>query len=422
MQLGNVTIKNSASIERRFTTLNFINSALVVFALIGNLFFFFLIFKNFHFLNARISILLPSIHFFLFLSRYMYVFLNNFVPVRSVKTKYIGVYKKDRIVDLCDTLIKENFSEHDEIPTIYIVKNVGNNAFAYNSLILNFVKELNSIILSKELFSFLSIKELSAIIGHEIGHFKKYISIAERISFIPYLFLVLGSYIITSVLFNITGIVDFILYLLCFVLIKSIWNWPLNIFQQDIEFLADLYSANKYGKLNMINALIKIYQMDNIDFLINIEVSKYIMESDHLQIANSEKLRKKIKRKISKKLYDEELILHQITTILKGFHFKNTIILSENTIKKRNRALNSYLKNISKMMNIRTIKWEDVDNNKRDGRIDSIEYKGLIETLMDNPELQLFKTPNDNIRKMKFKTHPTLRERILFMEKNCSNL
>jgi hypothetical protein len=74
------------------------------------------------------------------------------------------------------------------------------------------------------------------------------------------------------------------------------------------------------------------------------------------------------------------------------------------------------------MTDAETIDWDDVDNHKRDGRIDPAEYKGLIEILKNNPELRLFQTPTDNIRKMRFKTHPALREQILFVNRNCSYL
>lgn len=346
----------------------------------------------------------------------------NFELLSNIKTKYIGVYKKEKIVDLCDTLLKENFNGNEEIPSVYIVRTLESKAGVINSLILNFVKGLNSIIISRELLSYLNIKELKSIIAHEIGHFKKYLSIAKRISFIPSLFVILGSYIVTSTLIPIIGIYDLFLYLICFILIKLILTWPFKIYKHDKEFLSDLYSAEKYGKLNMINALIKIYQMNNIDTLLNIEISKFIMDSDHLQIKNFKKIKRKIKKKLSKKIYDENLIVDQIKTQLKGMNFKNKKVLSEKKIKKRNQALKKYLKNLSKIRNNKTINWEDVDTNIRDGRIDLIEYEGFIETLKNNPDLQLFTTPKDNNRKMKFGTHPSLRARILFIDQNCSNL
>ena len=101
---------------------------------------------------------------------------------------------------------------------------------------------------------------------------------------------------------------------------------------------------------------------------------------------------------------------------------RNSKTLSANQVKKRNRALKKYQKNLIKFLKHKTIDWDDVDNHKRDGRIDAVEYDGLIEILENNPELQLFKTPKDNNRKMKSGTHPALRERILFVDKNCSFL
>ena len=197
---------------------------------------------------------------------------------------------------------------------------------------------------------------------------------------------------------------------------------PFKLFKKDVEFLSDLYAANKYGKLYMVNALIKIYQMNNLDILLNLEISNFVMQSSQFKTKNIPTLAGTIKRKLSKKIYDEDLIKNEIGIQLKKIKPRKLKTLSANQIKKRNRALKRYQKNLLKLLNHKTIDWDDVDNHQRDGRIDAIEYEGLIETLENNPELQLFKTPKDNIRKMKFGTHPALRERILFVHYNCAHL
>lgn len=419
-RFGNIIIKNSAVIEKRFRFLNFTNSALTVIALMANFGFLFYIFSSFNFFNSRISILYPIIHFAPSLLKLLFLFHCDLLS--DIKDKHIGVYPKNRIVNLWDTMVKENFDEKEEIPSIYIIKDSGPNAFAINSLILNSFKNLNSISISRELFKFLSINELRSVIAHEIAHFKKYIPITIRIPSISFLFGILGSYILTAILIPIIGNYDFFIYLTCFLLIRYIWSRPSNLFKQDIEFLSDLYAAEKYGKLHMVNALIKIYQLDNMDMILNQEISKYIINGNHLQTKDLEKLNKAIKRKLNKKIHDEDLMLKQIKSHLKKMKHKKKKKLPKETIEKRDQTLNKYLKSMSLMNNYKTICWNEVDHNIKDGRIDAVEYEGLIETLVNNPELQLFRTIADNIQKMKFESHPTLRERILFMDHNCSKL
>jgi hypothetical protein len=339
--------------------------------------------------------------------------------LKDVKSNKIGRYRKDKVIKLFEQIIKENFADNEEIPSIYIIKDIGGNAFAVNSLLLNFIKRLNSIIISRELFDCLSINELKAIIAHEIGHFKKYISIADRIPFVPFLFSSLIAYILTAVLIPDFSVATFVVYLFCFGIVRTIINWPFKIFKKDVEFLSDLYAANKYGKLHTVNALIKLYQIEDIDIFINLEIAKFIIQNKHLQLKDMQKAKKRIARKLSKKIYDEKFIKTQVVKCLKGMDSSNRRELSKSEIQQRNKALEEYMKTISKLLENKTIDWDDIDNHIKDKRIDSFEYDGMIKTLKNNPELQLFRTPGDNIQKMKLQTHPALRERILFVDKNC---
>ena len=422
MKSKTIVVNDGKRIENRFRRLNLTNSILIALAVPGIISFLYLIFTNLPYYHQRISIFYPIVHSSLFIAPYMLFSLFNLELLKVVRTKKIGVYTKKNIIRLCDEIIKENFNPHEEIPSVYIVRNIGNNAFAINSLLLNCIKTLNSITISRALFQYLNVHELKAVIAHEIGHFKRYISIYKRITFIPFLFIVLITYLTTAVLLPVLGIPAFTLYLISFYLIHRVMTLPFKLFKKDVEFLSDLYAANKYGKLYMVNALIKIYQMNNLDILLNLEISNFVMQSSQFKTKDIPTLAGTIKRKLSKKIHDEDLIKKEIEIQLKKIKPRNLKTLSANQIKKRNRALKRYQKNLLKLLNHKTIDWDDVDNHQRDGRIDAIEYEGLIETLENNPELQLFKTPKDNIRKMKFGTHPALRERILFVHYNCARL
>ena len=422
MKSKTITVKDSGVIERRFRLLNFYNAMLIFLAIPCILLILFLILKDFHYFNSRISVFFPILLVVLFLSRYLFFFAGNSELLKDVKSNKIGRYKKNKIIKLWDKIIKENFEDNEEIPSIYLIEGVGNNAFVINSLLLNFIKGFNSIKISKELFDYLSIDELKAIIAHEIGHFKKYISIADRVPFIPFSFSILVTYISIAFLFPVFSIEALVVYFVCLIIINIIITYPFKIFRKDVEFLSDLYAANKYGKLNTINALIKIYQMDNIDILVNLEIVKFMMQSKHMKVKDFQRIKRKIDRRLHKKRYDEKLIKDQVVKYLKGMKFSNKQKLSKDEIKQRNRVLEVYIKSISKLLTSKIIDWDDIDNHIKDARIDSVEYKGFIETLKNNPELQLFRTPDDNIKKMKFAKHPALRERILFIAQNGLSL
>ena len=422
MKSKTTSVKNSEIIERRFRLLNLLNSVLIFLAIPCILLILFFILKDFQYFNSRISLFYPLIHLLLFAAKYIILLFLGEELLKDVKSKKIGRYNKNKIVKLCDKIIKENFEDNEEIPSIYLVKDLGYNAFAINSLFLNFIKGFNSIAISRELFDHLKIDELKAIIAHEIGHFKKYISITDRAPFIPLLFSVLSAYISTAFLAPVLDVPAIILYLICFIIIKTIISRPFKIFRKDVEFLSDLYAANKYGKLHTVNALIKLYQMSNMDIILYFEISKFMIKSKHMRIEDIQKIKKKIRRSLNKKTYDEELIKGQIVKCLEKIEATSNRKLSENEIKQRNKALKEYTKSISKMLENKVVNWDDIDNHVKDARIDSVEYENLIKILKEHPELQLFRTPNENVKKMKFETHPALRERILFVDKNVLSL
>jgi Zn-dependent protease with chaperone function len=413
-------VGNSETVERRFAVLNFMHLVLVLLAIPIISYFIFWIVQDFSYFDARISIFYPIVHFVLFILHSQSLFLLHLQLLKRCREDRIGRYEKNKIIKLCDAMITENFETGQEVPSIYLANHIGNNAFAINSLLMNFIKKFNAIAISKELFEYLNENEIRAIIAHEIAHFKKYIPIVRRIRFIPSILFVLTAYILSAYLTTVLRIPVFILYLACFILVKKIMSWPYNIYKKDDEFLADLYAARKYGKLNMINALIRIYQMDDQDILLNREIAKFVMKSKRLEARDVEKIKATIKGKLNKKIHDEKKMIDQISSLLKKMTFSKPRALSQDDIRKRNKALENYLHKISRLVENKTLDWDEIDHHVKDGKIDDVEYEGLIELLKKNPELQLFRTPNDNIGKMRSKSHPALRERILFIDKNCA--
>ncbi len=421
MKSKSITVENSDKTEKRFRILNYLNIMLLVLAVPGGLIILFLICWDFSEFNSRASMFYPVVHYILFLCMQL-LFFRRLIKLSDVKTKYIGKYKKVTVLKLFDTVIEENFDRGDEIPSIFIVEEVGSAAFVINSMLFNFIKQLNSITISKHLFEYLSIDEIKSIIAHEIGHFKKYLPIYNRVPYILFLIVVLLSYMSTVYLVDLVDQSVFIVYVICFCAIRYFINCVFNRVKKDVEYLSDLYSADKYGKLNAVNALIKIYQMDNMDIMMNIEVSKHVMQTDSLKIEDIYAITKKIRKKVGKRIYDENIIKNKIEECLENIKIGEKRKMSNRKIRKRNKELEEYVKNIEKMLKNKTLEWDEIDNHKKDGRIDLIEYKGLIRIIKENPELQLFRGPNDNVKNMKYEDHPTLRERIIYIDQNCSNI
>lgn len=422
IKIGNAIIHERSYIERLFRISNVIGIANVWISLAGICLFLFFVYRYFDTYNRQVSIFIPVVHFALFLFQFVLFFAAAFDRISDVKSKTLGSYKHKRVMKLVDEVLHDNFHEGQEIPNVYIINNIGNNAFAVNSLLMNFIKKLNSITLSKNLFDMLSIPELKSVMAHEIGHFKRNIYIPDRIRFIPQLFLVLSAYMVIVHLDPLAGSNAVVAYLFVFVILKRIWTSPFRLFQQDIEYLSDLYAAEKYGKLAFVNAMIKIHQMNDLDLRVNYEVARRILDSENLPLNEFSIIAGRIKKRVGKRLYDQEYIAHQVVGAFNSLDGKKRAPLVKLEKLKRNRALKQYVHKLSKIMDDKIVDWNEIDAHERDGRIDSEEYEGLIDILKHYPELKLFKSSFENIGRKRFGSHPALRRRILFVDRNCRNL
>lgn len=422
IKFGNTTIHDRSYIERRFRISNAIGIGNVWISLAGICLLLFFVYRYFDIYNRHVSVFIPVVHFALFLFQFVLFFAAAFERISDVRSKTLGSYKHKRVMELVDEVLRDNFHEGQEIPNVYIINNIGNNAFAVNSLLMNFIKKLNSITLSKNLFDMLSIPELKSVMAHEIGHFKRNIYIPDRIRFIPQLFLVLSAYMVIVHFDPLAGSNAVVAYLLVFLILKRIWTSPFRLFQQDIEYLSDLYAAEKYGKLAFVNAMIKIHQMNDLDLWVNYEVAKRMLDSKNLPMNEFSIIAGRIKKRVGKRLYDQEYIAHQVVGAFNSLEEKKRKPLEKIEKAKRNRALKQYVRKLSKIMGDKIVDWNEIDAHERDGRIDSEEYEGLIDILKHHPELKLFKSSFENIGRKRFGSHPALRKRILFVDRNCRNL
>lgn len=334
-----------------------------------------------------------SIIFFLiivFISSYGNILFLKKIRLETLDT--IGKYTRDEIKDL----ISEIFAEINkrEKPNIYIISSSTVNAFVTESIIKG-IPPLNGLYLSEDLFTNLKLEELKSVIYHELGHYYYFMNPFSKnilpldifsVLFPFFLFLISGFRSVISLFFLVFSFSAFVRYLT----FKNI---------KDNEYLSDFFSAQKNGLLNIVNGLIVVSKINEIDSkIVRYLVERITRDKARLSFQDFdfyyETLRKEIPYEFQN--FDE------ISELIDDFLYDD----SADDIPEINKE-SYYYEEIDG--------WEKFDLN-HDFRISEEEYPLFIESLISS---ELNQTEEQKIFDERYNiTHPSLRNRILFLEDN----
>lgn len=172
------------------------------------------------------------------------------VRIEKADSKMTGNYSVEEIRELVSSVINE--FKNKEIPNIYILDSKIVNAYAVDTWLVNFIRPFNAVYISKRAFECMSEGELKATLLHELGHFYRYDYAGNRLRIPRFLFMSLPFAFIVLIphgwkfLFAAT---------LAYIVLKII-SFPAKRDDRIMEYLSDLFAAERVGKLNMINTLI----------------------------------------------------------------------------------------------------------------------------------------------------------------------
>jgi Zn-dependent protease with chaperone function len=177
-------------------------------------------------------------------------------PLYALREAKIGLYTREELYTTITEVFKNSLE--DEKPNIYVLKLDVANALALNVYLLNFIKPLNALYVTRKCLECLEQQELKAILYHEMGHFNGYMYTGSRtvkfslffVLFMPFAFAVAfkGLYAFLYVL----GVLVFL-----FILAKLVLG-SIDKRNHAIEHLSDLYAADKIGALAIVNSLIAL--------------------------------------------------------------------------------------------------------------------------------------------------------------------
>lgn len=327
----------------------------------------------------------------------------------------IGRYRAGEIY----LMMRELLAPHKgkEQPKTYITFQKYDGAFVLNSLLFNFIAPLNAVYISQHLFQILKPNEIKAIIAHELAHFYEYIRPLNRVRFA-----LMGFNALLPIYLSLhDGQITFWKAFLIWLVFSGIFNFSLNTWlsriSQDHEHLCDLYAARRYGVLSVANGLFGVCKTAEIQTQLYKALLQRIRNDSTLSIAALDQLVARCERELPNKAIGEKDLSRLVSHILGDT--KTHGIRKRLTSKERAKEEKEIQKTVDRLMLDREFKvldWKRFDYVIPDGRLGHSEYHRLVRTLKSCPEHQLFKIATDNLEQSRNSSHPTVAQRILFLE------
>jgi Zn-dependent protease with chaperone function len=337
--------------------------------------------------------------------------------VRSLKLpEAVGRYSSGQVIRLVTEVLQPY---HDrETPTVFLTEPTEGNAFVVNSLFFNFVRPLNAVYLSRHLFRILQPGEIKAVLAHELAHFHRYFPPLARVrlavtvfaALLPVeVFLALGPQSARAVF------AGWLVFLCVFP--RSLDRWIVRRAHCH-EYLSDYHAARRFGILNMINGLLGLARTSEVEFLLQSSLLRRIREDDTLSLQQLPLLLERI----GKELPDKPLTPVELQIAI------DRVLVSDETRRIRRplparqereeaRRIDALIEAFLMNKSFARLDWASFDCVNPDGRVDATEYAKLIDILEREPEKQIVGLPHENEQHASKGSHPTTRDRILFLER-----
>jgi len=339
------------------------------------------------------------------------LFSKQKIRVRNLKkTQRVGAYSAQEIQDLASELFWPH--RHKEIPAIFITKTKFEGAYVLDSLLFNFLRPLNAVYISEHIFNLLSLNEIKAILSHELGHFYHHMRPLNRVRFLLTLLHGTLPIYLSQILFGTLNAGAFIIWIIFTTYyLRGIQHWFLRV-SRSHEYL-----SRRFGVLNFVNALIKVSKHSEIEALLQQNVLKRVQEDPRISINKIKEILQQIEECLPKEPATPEQLKRVIETVFTSEKLPRLDRpMSTAQAQRESEKIDAYIDAFLYRAEFKMIDWQEFDTEIADGSISKTEYPQLIECLKRNPEGQLFQTMSDHAASASQHSHPTVRQRILFLD------
>lgn len=348
---------------------------------------------------------------------YIFFFRRKKERLQDINEEIIGNYNTAELKNLIANILSQ--FKGKEIPKIYIVDDPMGGAHVIDTYLLNFLGPVNAIYLPRQGFYYLKAAELKAVISHEIGHFYKYIYPAQRFPYPFYLLVsLIPAFLLPLLQPWIVGLIFLGLHFAFYPMLHKLFNYK----SKTLEYLSDLFAAKHCGKLNVINGLMVSSKYSELIEVLRKKTLKLIKDDDELSINSFDEMFDQLVRILPDKPNSTDEVDNILSEAINGFSFKPyKTKMKQHEISKEKAIITGLLNSPEMSVKREVLDWDTFDFVERNHRVDEGEYEALIENII-NSHLYLVDSVNDDERDELNNTHPALRNRILFLHKNVSDL
>lgn len=350
----------------------------------------------------------------------LYYLYKYYIPLLRLKRTELHAGLKEHTgnhgAGLILRAVEEVFGEYrkKEIPALYIIDNEKGGAFVIDTYILNFIRPLNAVYIPQHLLRIMTIDELKCTLAHELGHFYRYIHPVRRFIYPVYLFIMILPVLLISLYQSkLTITLLFLSYGILHTVVGKIHMYR----SKDLEYLADYYAALRFGKINYVNTLLTLGRFSELTTAIERKILHKIKSDDTLQLSDFERIYREI---ISLHTFDrnfsEKTAVAVEKELMKESSGTSRARLTKASVRKKTAMINTFLSQY--YAERKKVDWDRFDTGLIKRRIEKEEYGSFIEEILNNPDKVLVDSIVDDDSAAGNASHPDIRKRILFLEKN----
>jgi Zn-dependent protease with chaperone function len=304
-----------------------------------------------------------------------------------------------------------------EQPNVYLTEGRYDGAYVVNSLFFDFIRPLNAVFVSRHLFRILRPIEIKAVLAHELAHFHRHIPLVSRTQMPVVLLHTLAPVVLLDVARpgGLHGAL--LLWFGMLYVANRLRAAHVRRHSRTLEYLCDLQAAQRFGVLAVINGLLGIAKTAEVALVVHYRLVEEIRRDDTLGLHHLPQLLRRIEDLLPDRPTTREQLETAIRTVLDSPETR-TLRARQSDRSRRDeaRAVERLTETLLANKKWDLVDWAGFDNVEPDGRVDAAEYPLLIDALKTHAGRQLFALPTDDAAAMATGTHPTMRERILFLE------
>jgi Zn-dependent protease with chaperone function len=362
----------------------------------------------------------------------LYKDLMTAVEPERASAEMLGRYTAEDLRDLLREVNEPFCREFDsnQRPGLFVIESKLGNACAMKSPTLRFIRRLNAVLINSHLLSVLDRDELRAVVGHELAHYHRYMSLYTRHHVVPILFssslVIWGSVLLCNGVWGLAATsadVWVAVATACFLGLGSSWILMLILIlsglgpegHQEAELLCDYTAAKHFGVVPQINSLIKLAVRGEVYQVLAEEVAGVLATNTKHSI---QEVQASAEGALPIQTISGRAARSVVREKLRPMRGEQNIfrppLKKDSSLDNRRALVRQILRGRKRVRRTRHLDWERFDDRVRDSRLDETECEAYVNAILEDANATLVRS-KDEVVTDATDSHPPYRDRILFL-------